>query len=139
MEKEDLNNSLLSLASVLLNEEHVFSPPYWFGGVAADDKIIGCGIHACPDGLVITEVPNVALPYLVKSLGPLGDQLRPVYSPVETTKKYADLWSKNINVAPRIQSRWHDYRASQLNSPRIDAQGHLRLGNCADSEVVTVW
>lgn len=90
---------------MLLNEEHVFSTPYWFGCVATDKKIIGCGIHARPDGVVITEVPTAALPYLAKSLGPLGDQLRPVYSPVETTKKYADLWSKNINVAPRIQSR----------------------------------
>ena len=139
MEKEDLNNSLLSLASVLLNKEHVFSPPYWFGGVKTDDKIIGCGIHARPDGLVITEVPNVALPYLVKSLGSLGDQLRRVYGPIETAEKFADLWSKKNNVAPRIQSRWHVYRASQLNPPRIDAQGHLRLGTSADSEFVTEW
>ncbi len=84
---------------MLLNEEHVFSPPYWFGGVATDKKIIGCGIHARPDGVVITEVPTVALPYLVKSLGPPGDQLRRVYSPVETTEKFAYLWSKNIYVA----------------------------------------
>ena len=122
-----------------MNEEHVFSPPYWFGGVATNDKIIGCGIHARPDGLVITEVPSVALPYLVKSLGPLGDQLRRVYGPVETAEKFADLWSKKINIAPQIQSRRYVYRASQLNPRRIDAQGHLRLGNSADSEFITEW
>lgn len=139
MEKEDLNNGLLSLASVLLNEEHVFSPPYWFGGVVTDDKIVGCGIHARPDGLVITEVPDVALPYMVKSLGPLGDQLCRVYGPDKTAEKFADLWGEIVNVAPQIQSRWHIYRATQLKPPQFGAQGNLRSGENFDLKLVREW
>ena len=139
MEKEDLNNGLLSLASVLLNEEHVFSPPYWFGGVSTDEKIIGCGIHAHPDGLVLTELPEEALPYIVKSLGPLRNQLCRVYGPVDTAEKFAELWGEIVNVAPQIQSRWHIYRATHLIPPRNGAQGYLRSGNIADSKLVRKW
>lgn len=128
MEKQDLNNDLLNLASGPLNEEHAFGPPYWFGGVTDNGEIIGCGIHVRPDGLVITEVPDLASHYVVKSLGPFSDQLCHLYGPVETAEKFADLWSEKMNISAVIQSRWHVYRADQLNSPRIDAPGNLLLG-----------
>jgi hypothetical protein len=139
MEKEDLNNSLLSLVLVLLNEEHVFGPPYWFGGVETDDKIIGCGIHARPDGMLLTEVPDVALPYMIESLGSLGNGLRRVYGPVKTVEMFADLWCEKFNVARQLQSRWHIYRVSQLNPQLTNAQGNLRPGENSDLGLVREW
>lgn len=136
-EAED--NNLIHLLHLIEEDSPIVSPPYWFGTVEVDGKPIGCCVHALPDGLVTTALPQIAA-------NPLYDALVqdiPAPTRIVGTPGFAHAIAlryaqQGVNEA-RLSARWHVYRLDNISELPKSASGELTLGHKKDSPLVSRW
>lgn len=139
MVRADLNNGLINLGDLLSQDQDIFQQPYWFGGILDTKGIVGCAIHARPDGLVLSDMPDLATDLLVRNLSAELGFVDRVLGPKTTAQYFADNWGRAIGVCPQPQSEWNVYRIDNIVPLTHAASGWLRLGTIDDTSLVQSW
>ena len=139
MENEDANNGLLDLVELLSTGLEELEAPYWFGTINDSAGIVGCAIHAMPDGLVMSNMSNEAVEILVRNLGSSVEQITRVFGPVRASSKFARLWGDIADSNPEIETTWQVYRLDQTIPIDTISPGILRLGKDDDIALVREW
>lgn len=137
--REDYYNRLISSSELLASNSEVLKPPYWFGSVLDGGKIVGCGLYAEPDGLLLSEMPSKSLAQLFESIrSDVGCPSRIAGIP-STSQAMVNLWTNEAGVNSRLENRWVVYRADSVNSPGTNTRGKIRLGRIDELELVKEW
>ena len=139
MENEDINNGLLDLVELLSTGHQVFQAPYWFASINNSAGIVGCAIHAMPDGLVMSDMPNDAVAILVHSLRSKIAHINRVFGPDGVASELAALWGDSVGSDPVVESKWKIYRLDQVIPIDTISTGKLRIGNDDDIGLVREW
>ena len=139
MVREDLNNGLINLGNLLSQNQDIFQQPYWFGGFVDTKGIVGCAMHARPDGLVLSDMPDLAVNILVRNLSAELGSIDRVLGPTKTAQYFAKNWGREIGVCPQAQSEWNVYRVDTIAPLSSAASGRLRQGTVDDTPLVHSW
>jgi hypothetical protein len=139
MENEDANNGLLDLVELLSTGHQEFQAPYWFGTINDSTGIVGCAIHAMPDGLVMSNMPNEAVEILVRSLGSTIKQITRAFGPTRVSSEFSRLWGDIAGSDPEIETKWRVYRLDHDIPIDTVSAGNLRLGKDDDIALVREW
>lgn len=139
MIRDDLNNGLINLGDLLSQNQEIFEKPYWYGGFLDTEGIVGCAIHARPDGLVLSEMSNQATNMLVRNLSAEIKFVDRVLGPKTTAHYFAEKWGRANGICPQPQSEWNVYRVDNIVPLTSMATGRLRLGSIDDTSLVRSW
>jgi len=139
MVREDLNNGLINLGNLLSQNQEIFQQPYWYGGFVDTKGMVGCAIHARPDGLVLSEMPDQAVNMLVRNSSGELEFVDRVLGPTKTAQYFAENWGRAVGVCPQSQSEWNVYRLDNIVPLTFTASGRLRPGTIDDTPLVHSW
>lgn len=137
--QEAENNNLIQLLRLILDGSKFLAPPYWFGSIEIGGDPIGCCVHAMPDGLVATALPNNAAVQLYKALvAEIPAPSRIVGTP-GFARVLANQFTNGGGRQAHISSKWQIYRLDEVHAPQQQADGELRLGTDDDRYQVEQW
>jgi len=128
------------MGDLIAESSEAFFGPYWFGAVkSTSGRLQGCGIHAKPDGLVLTDIPESAIDDIFLSIdGAIGAPHR-IMAPDEVAKSLAYLWEEKRGMRPYLHSRWNQFRVDTVVRPESPSDGRLRKGTEHDRDFVRTW
>ena len=137
--QEAENNNLIQLLQLIIKDSGVVTPPYWFCSVEIHGVPVGCCVHARPDGLVASDLPNTAALRVYEAL--TADILAPsrIVGKPGFASILAQKFAEDTKRQARISSRWKVYRLDQVIEIPNPACGELRLAKEDDYYLVEQW
>lgn len=140
IEKEAQNNSLISIVDLIAGDSRVFSAPFWLATVEENGEVTGCGVHAKPDGLVLSDMPERAYDLVFQSVNHVIGPPHRIVAPDRAMARYfASRWADADNLQLSRAEHWNSYWLKSLVRPKGMTAGRLRLGRDDDLDLVTVW
>ncbi len=133
-----VNHNILQIADVLTASNEYHTPPYWFCSVETNHSVLGCALHAAPDGLVISDLPFSAIDPLYRAI--VENHLIPnriVGSP-EFSRKLAEKLGCSSGLSVKLSGSWTVGRLDEVGIIQRQ-QGKLRQGSSKDQELVAEW
>lgn len=138
-EREALYNGLISASQLILDDTEIFKSPYWFAVAHESDQIVGCAIHAQPDGLMISDMPDAVTQPLAESLSQAVPNVRRIIGPPQPAKLLAMNCAAYSDRELRLENQWNVYRTDGPELPRDAAAGAMRLASKDDEYLVRDW
>jgi predicted GNAT family acetyltransferase len=139
MTREAYYNGLISVATDIENQSSVLSRPYWYSSTADRGEIVGCALHAIPDGLLLADMPEDAIPTTIdRFLSEIKNPTR-IIGPPDTTTVAAEIIIDAVGARKRATQAWNILQAT-----RIDALTEFRdldVARCSsqDEQLVRAW
>ena len=137
--KEAANNNLIQLLRLIAEDTGIVAPPYWFGSVEVDGEPIGCCVHAMPDGLVATGLPQEAAALVYEALVAEIPMPRRIVGRPDFSQVLADRFVNGSGREASVSSTWQVYRLDNVNKIQNPADGELRLATQDDQYLVEQW
>ena len=135
--REDFYDGLISTSDMISNGSEVFASPYWFGSAMLEEEVVGCGIYAEPDGLLLSEMPLEAIdPLAYRLKNAIGKPKRIVATP-NVCHEMAAWWSEHESAEVHAENVWNVYRLDSVKPPAGIARGKLRLAQEFDITTIT--
>ena len=140
-QREDLNATVIATAELILNGSPYFKSPYWFGAVRnTDSSVIGCAIHARPDGLTVAGV-DVSL---ARRVFDWVSESSIVPRRVTSEPKFADsisrYWQQLNQKTIALEHNWNVYRLDATPREHTSlANGALQLAQDDEMQLVRKW
>ena len=137
--QEALNNNLIQLLDLIANDSELLEPPYCLGTIEENGVPVGCFVSASPDGLVISDLPEIAVSPLRDAI--LEEKYLPgriVGEPKFTNKLIEQLQIENSHEAV-VSSKWKVYRLDKVTPLTSPAAGFLREATPDDEYLVEQW
>jgi hypothetical protein len=126
---------LTTLENLAARGPHTYSdqsPRYgWWspGGVVA-----GAYLQTPPFPVLLTELPDDALPALMETLDPVH-----VNADRALAEKIGEIWRRRTGVEPEVERRTRLYRLGQLVPPRPAPPGQARMAGPDDRDLLFDW
>lgn len=140
MRREDFYNGMISTALLVRDQSRIFSPPYLFVSLLTDSQVVGCAIHAMPDGLLLSELPSRdAQRKLANHLPTALARPHRISGDAKSAQGLKSLLEEFHNEKYSLEQIWNVYRLDKVPDLRPTIAGRLRL--CARSErsLVREW
>lgn len=138
---EVINNGLIAIVDLVASGSPIYSEPFWMGTAEEDGEIVACGVHALPDGLVISEIPVSLREKVYRSIEATAGIPRRILGPKDTIEYLCDSWERDKPIKRRLDAEWELYviEAGELKMPAARVAGELRKGRADDEELVRRW
>ena len=134
-----LNHNILQIAQVLQHPNEYYAPPHWFGSLENRGDVLGVGIYADPDGLVLSMMPKGTVQYLLRSLHESIPQVRRIIGHPACVLEAAAWLDKNSGTKMRESTTWVIGRLDNVSKPRPMATGRLRKAEHSDATLAKSW
>lgn len=114
-------------------------PTELFATVQEGNRVVGCLFRTPPHPLGLTDLPESAIPLVLRQLSMIYPDLPAVVGPPEATAAFAEGWAHAsgalVREGPQMEIRVLD----EVVPPPQLASGHLRLAASGDSDLVEEW
>lgn len=137
--REDYYNGLISTSDQIMSGCSVFQRPFWYASVHKDDRIVGCCIHAEPDGLLVSELPTNCIDDLASLLLRKVGIVRRVIGHSSSSKLVALAYSRLLKSSNDSECNWNVYRLDKKCVTSDQVLGTLRICDFDDRELVASW
>ena len=135
-----LNATIIANLDMILNGDSVFNPPYWFGLVRdAEGLITACGIHALPDGLLVSGLDTSRAREFCEKVSEDGVLPSRVMAEPEVAKTLSDYWTSSTATDVALVNHWNVYLVDDTTLKPVCVSGTLRRGVESDSQIVRDW
>lgn len=140
LEKDEaFNNGMLSIMSLIDAGSDIFERPAWLATIEDDNEIIGCAVHARPDGLHVSEIPEAAVPVLFDAIDKDVGMPHRIMASQANSESLSRMWREKAGANVTLSTRWHVYRLDELVPPKRRTDGVLRKGRAKERELVAEW
>jgi predicted GNAT family acetyltransferase len=133
------HNLILGLASRLKSEPLAFPAPVYAAVLEQDGQIVGCVMRTPPHKLILTRMPESALPLVVRELREVYSALPGVLGPDPPARRFAELWSAAAYVSYRAGMQSRIYQLTRVVPPGRPAAGEMRVAESADVDLIADW
>lgn len=122
-------------------DSQVFSSPYWFGAVLNEDKVVGCGLHSLPDGLLLSDISQSGINDLVADLLTAVSRPNRVHGPPGTVQEVVKTIDRLGGLKLRLERRWNVLKLT-LATGGLDTdaeqlvKGELSKGSKKDASLI---
>lgn len=137
LKREDHNNLFLSLSYARAKTGRSEDGATW-AVVERDGSVVGCALRTPPHKVLLTEVPPVAIPALVRAFADRFDELPAVLGPVRSAEAFAIDWVGLRGGGWRPGMEQGVYRLDQVNHPG-DVSGRMRRARPGDVGMSIEW
>ena len=138
-QNEAINNGFLSILDLLKKNSTIYSRPFWFGTIEKTSQVVGAALHVKPDGLVVTDVPDSAASSIFDSVHQKVGAPHRILAPKLVGEHLAVRWANECELELSEPLELNSNCLETLISIETAANGHLRLGNERDVDLVTQW
>jgi RimJ/RimL family protein N-acetyltransferase len=138
-ENEALNNGIIGTVDLLVAESIVYSPPYWFATIEERSGIVGVGLHATPDGLVMSHLPVEAAGAVFESVDNAIGPPHRILAPEPIASGLASRWMARQNIRSDLNKTWNVYVLNETHLPMPDTSGFLRPADKDDETIARLW
>lgn len=132
------NNIVLSVARLLLSDDHPFREPVYVAAANEGERIVGCALCAPPDGLDLTDMPAGFAALLVDSVAMLHPRLALVSGPQPPVVEFARAWARERGGEWQVRHRATLMLIERVQPPR-PTSGRLRNATAEDWPTLTDW
>lgn len=136
---ETFHNRLISSAELISVGSTVFREPQWFAAVYSREQVIGCAIHAEPDGLILSRMPSSIVELVLKGFSQRGILLSRLVCDSTIANQVALVIKKIGLVDLRLDAEWDILFADGVDSHDLSADGVLRSAQPHDLDEVRHW
>jgi uncharacterized protein len=133
------HNLILGLAAQLQAGDARFSGAPYLAVVVVDGVVAGCALRTPPHKLIITRMPDAAIPALVADVAACTAQLPAVLGPVSTAREFGRCWSAAYGVSVREGMRQRLYVLRAVRPPARRAPGSLQIATTAELPLIESW
>ena len=133
------NNLLLGITKRLLRGDHGFEDPIYLATVETKGAVSGCAIRTPPFELALTQMPEAAIPLLLRDLVDVYPSLSDVFGPEMIAARFAKLWTKEFGGTPKLHGKERLYSLERVVPPSSPPSGLLRLAEHKELELVVNW
>jgi len=126
---------LTTLENLAVRGPHIYSdqaPRY--GWWSADGVVTGAYLQTPPFPVLLTELPDDALPPLMETLNPAQ-----VNAERALAEKIGEIWRRRTGTEPEVERRTRLYRLGQLVPPDPAPAGTARVAVADDRELLFDW
>ncbi len=139
LRKEAEHNLLLGLAERLRSGNHAYDDPIYLATVEDDDEVIGCAMRTPPHKLLLTRMPQEALPLLIEDVAELYSTLPGILGSEEAARSCAEIWCRMRGSEFSRGMRQGIYALEKVAAPAQPAAGHLRSAAESNFVLVCKW
>jgi uncharacterized protein len=139
LQNEAEYNLLLGLTERLASGNRPYQEPVYLATVEEDDRIVGCAIRTPPHKLLLTRMPQNALPLLVEDVATLYTSLPGILGSEEVARSFADIWCRKMGGEFKRGMRQGIYALENVSAPLHPAAGQLRTAVEEDFDLVCNW
>lgn len=137
---DDINNGVLSAAELLRHGSDIYQGAFWLGSISdRANKVVGCGIHVKPDGLMLTNIPNEHIEGVFESVDESVGMPHRILAQPRVAEQLARYWETIHGADSYCDTSWHVFRVDELRSPKSNTKGRLRRGDSEDKSWVAEW
>ncbi len=115
-----------------------FQPPFKFWSIWNDRVVVGCAIHASPDGLVVSEAPSDAAGALFQAIRDEGLNPRRIFGGPEFISELASHF-EHSDLKPHTAISWTLARLDSVAETLGAPSGSARLASAEDEGIVRRW
>jgi len=133
------NNVVLGVTRGLLSRDHEFKDPIYLATVETQGEVSGCAIRTPPFELAFTQMPEVAIPLLLRDLVDVYPSLSGVLGPELIATRFAKLWTKEFGGTLKLQCQERLYSLERVVHPSSPPPGLFRHATQKDLELVMDW
>ena len=136
LEHECENNTLLTIASQAGQAGSLLKPPFLFVTVSSRGSVCGVGIHASPDGLVMTESSRPICEAIVDEVVLRGIRPKRLLADERTAAAAAEHLYSVTGSKLRLARRWSFYYTEERVVEAQSGPGVLRKAEPSDEDTV---
>jgi len=133
------NNLFLGITRRLLHGDHEFRDPIYLATVEIKGAVSGCAIRTPPFELGLTQMPEAAIPILLRDVVDVYSSLSGVLGPELIATRFAQLWTKEFGGTPKLISQLRIYSLEKVIHPSSPAPGLFRRAEQKDLELLVDW
>jgi hypothetical protein len=133
------NHGVIQTAAILRGDNHFYEPPFWFCTVESEGAVKGAAIYAEPDGLVLSDMPQKAVPAIYDSLIKTIPMPVRVLARPDLANDFAARLAEKSGAQPSLSTSWYLGRLDKVIVPADMPPGHLRQASVEDSKLVECW
>lgn len=135
-ENEPANNTVLSVSRLIDNDEGIIGPPYWFGIAIENDTVVGCALHASPDGLCIPDMNAEAAYRLTLAFSESGITANRICGIEEPARIAGRTLGASTEYEYHVSNIWQGVTAVKARRPSRIARGDLRLARKEEAQAI---
>jgi uncharacterized protein len=136
---EPEHNLILGLLTQLQRNEISLSEPAYMATVEVDGAVAGCAMRTPPHKLLVTRMPERALPALAADVAACYASLPAVLGPEPQAREFGRHWSTHHGVSATDGMRQRLYVLRELRQPARPAPGVLMIATASDEPLVASW
>ena len=133
------NNLFLGITRRLLRGDHEFEDPIYLATVESKGALSGCAIRTPPFELGLTQMPEAAIPLLLRDVVDVYSSLSGVLGPELIATRFAQLWTKEFGGTRKLISQLRTYSLEKVIHPSSPAPGLFRRAEQKDLELLVNW
>ncbi len=135
-EHECENNTILSIASQVGQDGSLFRPPFLFVTVSSNGKVCGVGVHALPDGLVMSDTSPSVCRAIVDEMALRGIKPQRLFVDEESSVTATERLGELLGVRFAPVRRWSFYYTEERVQDTYSGPGILRTAEESDEDTV---
>lgn len=132
------NNLMLSIVQGIVTSAIVCADAY-FAVIRSGGDIVGCALRTPPHKLLLTRVPDEAIPFLAHDMTSVYQSLPAVLGPDATARAFAGAWASLTGATFTAGMNQRLYVLDRITRPNPIPPGHLRAATARDQGVATLW
>ncbi len=138
LEREDLNNLILSLAYARASGAAPAEAEALFATVEEGDRVLGCVVRTPPHKVLVTDMPPDTAPIVAGALAQRYESIPAVLGPEPVASAVARSWVGLRGGRTRPGMRQRIYRLDSV-SPPSGVPGRLRVAAPEDIDLAADW
>lgn len=139
MRREAFYNSLLAVSMDIEADNGVLSEPMWFASALEGDELVGCALHARPDGLLLSEMPESAVsPMAARFLRDVSAPTR-IIGPPEVSAATVRIVNESIGTNVKTEHSWSILEVTRQLLRNRHQNTSVILCSQSDESFVAAW
>jgi ribosomal protein S18 acetylase RimI-like enzyme len=139
LEREIEHTLVLSVVHRLARAAQPGDGPPYLAVIEGPDGLEGCALRTPPWPLLVTEIPEAAVPVLLEDVLRAYPELPSVVGPERSSAEFARSWAASRGLRAVVGMRERLFRLDRLVPPSRRAAGRLRVAVPADREGLIEW
>jgi hypothetical protein len=127
---------ILGIAQRLVDFPDSYEPPIYFAVLREQGSVVGCAYRTPPHKLVMTRLPEEAVPALAEDVARVYDSLPATMGPESRALRFAELWSQKKGISFQLVGRERIHQLDEVIVPGRIPSGSMRTAGDDDHDLI---